>query len=391
MRVDSVSKINLCILASAHPPGDGRVTYKLATSFIEEGVNVSWIGFGDSVPRETGVNFHLLGRASRSLTNRFFHSNLLVQKGRCLPPQDFWLAVEPDSARAAIQLSEEMGGKAIFDIHEVYHKDMIQGRVPKLLLPIASGVLKWKLQKIAAHCELVIAPGYTRIEPYIKPNHPYFIVRHCQPLSQAKNWSATNYKGQPQTLRILHGKATKSHGTISVLKAISYAKSQQDFDCKLLCFKSFSPRENFGYENVMEEAKKLGLAENIEWLEPVPFTQMTEIMKGCHLGVIAYPRYIGINCAPNRFFEYLAMGMPSINPIYAKEIAPLVEETHSGLLADVENPEDFGNKLLRFAFDPKLGMTMGLNAKKAFCERYNMETEIQPFISWIKGNVFTVK
>src|SRR5262249_55619532 len=154
---------------------------------------------------------------------------------------------------------------------------------------------------------------------------------------------------------------------------------------RVVLFKTFNSKEGFGYAEVMGEAQRSGVVDSIEWHDPVPFQRMSGILSECDAGLIAYNRELGVNCMPNRIFEYMALGLPSICPSYAVEIKSIIAETGCGITADTESPDDFGNAIASLAKDPVAARRMGAMGRDSFTKKYNIETELAPFVEWIQG------
>jgi glycosyltransferase involved in cell wall biosynthesis len=148
-------------------------------------------------------------------------------------------------------------------------------------------------------------------------------------------------------------------------------------------FRSFAPNEGFGAEEAMNLAAELGISDAIEWHDPVPFHEMFGLMRTCDLGVIAYTQKMGVNCMPNRIFEYMAFGLPVICPIFARELVSILDDTKCGLLADTEHGGSLGEAILAICSAREEARAMGLRGRRAFTQRFNMENELQPFVDWV--------
>lgn len=375
---------HVCILSLAHPPGDGRVTHKIGRAFREAGMKVTWIGPGKEAPAvHHGIDFRLLPVAG-GWGNRFKRRKLLLDEARKLDDVGVWFCVEPDSAAMGIRLAAERGGRSVFDIHEVYHDDMLKGRVPRVLQPPLGWIVRQLLTRTCRKSDLIVGAGITRIEPFARVARQSMVVRHCLARAYGDGPAARPFDGTRDAVRILHGKASLMHGTRAVMRAVAHAKRTSPARFRLVMFKSFSTAEQFGLEDAVREARELGIEDSIEWLDTVSFDKMFDLMRGCDAAVIAYSRELGVNSMPNRIFEYMAAGIPTVCPSYARELVSILEETHCGVLVDAEDPRALGDAFVALASDPAGSRAMGGRGRAAFASKFNMEQEIQPLIDWIR-------
>jgi glycosyltransferase involved in cell wall biosynthesis len=67
--------------------------------------------------------------------------------------------------------------------------------------------------------------------------------------------------------------------------------------------------------------------------------------------------------SPNKFFDYVAAGIPVVNN-YPGWLAGLISEAEAGLVVAPDNPQAFADALQRLAADRKLCDRMGANARK---------------------------
>ena len=67
--------------------------------------------------------------------------------------------------------------------------------------------------------------------------------------------------------------------------------------------------------------------------------------------------------SPNKFFDYVAAGIPVVNT-YPGWLAGLISEAEAGLVVAPDNPQAFADALQRLAADRKLCDRMGANARK---------------------------
>jgi hypothetical protein len=264
---------------------------------------------------------------------------------------------------------------------------MLKDRVPSPLRPVLGLLVKWKLSRICRNSDLIIGAGVTRIAPFESVARRSMVVRHCLSRALADEPGAAPFDGSRDYIRILHGKASLSQGTQQTMEAAAYLRRNGGPEVRLLMFRSFLPSEGFGLEEANTLASSLGIKDLLEWHDPVPFHDMFELMRTCDLGTITYTRKMGVNCMPNRIFEYMAMGLPVICPTFARELVPILEETKCGILAETESSDLLAKAIITVCSNTVAAKAMGAAGRRAFQQRFNMEMELQPFIEWVLHGV----
>jgi len=100
----------------------------------------------------------------------------------------------------------------------------------------------------------------------------------------------------------------------------------------------------FGFKGYVDEMQKriesLG-ATNIRIRPPVPYVEISKLLRSYHIGVALY-RNTNLNnyyCAPNKVYDYLMNGLPVITNDYPG-LVPVIEENRVGAcIEDVSAPE----------------------------------------------------
>ena len=120
--------IHVCILTTAHPLDDVRVSNKIAQSLKEEGFRVTWVGpdyayFDHENYNRYGLE-HRLYLPSKKKLDRILSGRRAYQAALMVKDVDVYYSPEPDSAEVAVRLAKRNGAKVIFDVHEVYHDVM---------------------------------------------------------------------------------------------------------------------------------------------------------------------------------------------------------------------------------------------------------------------------
>lgn len=104
--------------------------------------------------------------------------------------------------------------------------------------------------------------------------------------------------------------------------------------------------------------------DNCLFMDPVPKTELTAYLKGAHAGLMTLANvpafYYGTS--PNKFFDYIAMGMPVINN-YPGWLAEMIAEHKCGLAVPPDDPQAFSSAIEKMADDRSMARQAGINAR----------------------------
>lgn len=382
MPLNSLMK-RIYIITTAHSYDDKRVTHRIARSFVENGFDVSWFG-----PAPKGnftslydIKFHFY-KSNFKVIDRILASVRLKKILRTAESADIYFAVDPDSINIANNYAIKFGGRSIFDIHEIFHKDMVYRYAPNFLVPLIGFFIKSKIRRSCKNADLVIGVGQTRLKPYSDFIKQSMIVRHCVPAVYVSGLKATPFKEGFQEVRILQGLISQLQGTYKVLLAAKKASTKTNRKVKIVLFKIFS--YDLTERDLEDFIAKNSLEDNVILLDPVQYEQIFPILCSCDVGVISYQRVMGIECMPNRVFEYMAVGLPCILPSYAVEMQTILQNYRCGISVDMEDEDDIANGISSFINDPIGAIEFGENGYNSFKKDCNWENESEKLIKWIR-------
>lgn len=375
---------HVCIVSCGHAPDDVRVTHKIGMTLREAGLRVSWVG--PEKPRtgkDYGIEFHYYP-AGEGRLGRLLHYRAARRLAATVPDVDVYLGVEPDSAQVAVEVARARGAKAIFDIHETYHDEMLDRWAHGVVKRVLGAWVKRRITRICRECDLVTATYQSVLDPYEGVSTPKLLVHNCVPRWFGEGEPAHVLpEGRPH-ISILHGKAAFTRGTREIVEAAMQASDRLGRTVKIVMFRVFlSDEDERQFARGVEEMKA---AEFLDLRERVSYQEMSRIMRTeCDLGALMYPRSLGIRGLPNRLFECMATGLPLIGPDYGIEVRRIVDSVKCGMLVDTEQSAAVADAIVRFAQDPEAAREMARRARQAFMDRYNWETEVEPMLQYIRG------
>lgn len=153
-----------------------------------------------------------------------------------------------------------------------------------------------------------------------------------------------------------HGRANGLDAVLDAAKAL-IEKGRKDIHIIFIGDGKLKP-------HLLERKEKEKL-DNCLFSKPLPKGQLSEVMKQTDVGLMILANipafYYGTS--PNKFFDYIATGLPVFNN-YPGWLAELIEENKCGIAVPPERPDLFADALIEFAADPRLRVEMGRNARK---------------------------
>ena len=386
MREDKTRMGHVCILTTAHPTDDVRVSSKITESLLESGYSVSWVGparayFASSIEIDPRVSYHLV-TASRGRLSRLRMVSKIQRKARTLGPVDWWYSPDPDAAWAANRVARRQGGEVIFDIHETYHGTLLdrwlggrRWRTPRTLMRLV-------IARIASRSSVVVGVSRSVLASYaVIGADRSLVVRNCAPI-----WFSIHVKKSESLadspMRVVHGKILANNGTGVVLQALE-AMSRVD-QIQVLMFDVVKADDAFS-TSVHDRVDHVGLGRSVDIVTGVAHHDMPTLLAAADVGMIAYGRGLGEDSLPNRLFEYMAAGLAILAPSYSKEICQILEEEQIGITADFDDPVDVARALTWLCEHPAERREMGDKARRAFLDRHSWPQEFDKLLTVMKA------
>ena len=120
--------------------------------------------------------------------------------------------------------------------------------------------------------------------------------------------------------------------------------------------------------NLIERAKREGL-DNCIFLDKMPKKELSDVMARADIGlmILANVPAFYYGTSPNKFFDYIASGLPVVNN-YPGWLADMINENKCGIAVEPEKPELFADALIKLAENPELRKEYGINGR-ALAER----------------------
>jgi glycosyltransferase involved in cell wall biosynthesis len=174
-----------------------------------------------------------------------------------------------------------------------------------------------------------------------------------------------------------HGKA---NGLEAVLEAAAELKRRGRDRIKLVLIGDGGSKEV-----LVARAQREGL-DNVLFLAPVKKTDLASITAGfdCGLQILANIPEFYYGTSPNKFFDYLAAGIPVLCN-YPGWLAELIAENRCGVAIPPANPGAFADALCHLQDDPALAIEYGRNARRLAEDKFNRGTLSKNFVNIIES------
>jgi glycosyltransferase involved in cell wall biosynthesis len=181
-------------------------------------------------------------------------------------------------------------------------------------------------------------------------------------------------------LTVFAGTHGMANGLDGVLDAAAELKRRQRNDIKLLLIGNGKLKPA-----LQARAKREGL-DNVVFHDPVNKARLAGLLASTDLGlqVLANVPAFYFGTSPNKFFDYIAAGLPVLNN-YPGWLAGMIEEHRCGLVVPPENPVAFADALEQAANDRPGLKRMGGNARALASAQFARSDLADRWVDWVTG------
>jgi len=123
---------------------------------------------------------------------------------------------------------------------------------------------------------------------------------------------------------------------------------------------------------------------NCLFLDPLPKVELSRLMSRADVGlmILANVPAFYYGTSPNKFFDYIAAGLPVLNN-YPGWLADLIAIHRCGLAVPPENPAAFADALMNLADNPDARAAMGANARALARQEFDRALLADRFVDWL--------
>jgi glycosyltransferase involved in cell wall biosynthesis len=138
---------------------------------------------------------------------------------------------------------------------------------------------------------------------------------------------------------------------------------------------------------LVERARALNL-DNVVFHDPVNKARLSGLMASADIGlqILANVPAFYYGTSPNKFFDYIASGLPVLNN-YPGWLADLIKTNDCGYVVPPENPKAFADAL-EHAADDREGLKLkGLKGRELAINHFDRRILADQFVDWLEGAV----
>ena len=134
-----------------------------------------------------------------------------------------------------------------------------------------------------------------------------------------------------------------------------------------------------------DRAKREGLDQCL-FVDPMPKRQLNSVVASCDVGlmILADVPAFYYGTSPNKFFDYLASGLPVLNN-YPGWLAGLIQENDCGRAVPPRDPRAFADAMEWLADHPAERQAMRLRARQLGATMFARERLAGEFVDWLEA------
>lgn len=231
-------------------------------------------------------------------------------------------------------------------------------------------ILEWSSYHAADRC-IGLSPGIVRgiARRNIAPEAVAMIPNGCdldlfKPLPDATiNLPGV---GPEDFVAIFSGAHGLANGLHAVLDAAGVLKARGESKIKLVFIGDGKLKPE-----LVKRAAGEGL-DNCVFIDPLPKKKLTDVLAAADVGmmILANVPAFYYGTSPNKFFDYVAAGLPVLNN-YPGWLADLIDEHNCGIAVPPDDPVAFADALVRLKDNPSMITELGNNARRLAEEKFN--------------------
>lgn len=272
----------------------------------------------------------------------------------------------------------------VFEVRDLWPElPRAMGVIRNPLVLWAMGVLEWASYR-SAHRLIGLSPGIVAgIERRgVAPDAIAMIPNGCDLDIFAAPVDPRQPAGvsEDQFLAVFAGAHGLANGLDAVLDAASALKSAGRDDIRIALVGNGMCKDALKNRAAAEEL------DNVLFFDPVRKTELVGLFRRADVGlqVLADIPSFYFGTSPNKFFDYIAAGLPVINN-YPGWLAGMIEQAQCGIAVPPRDPQAFAAAMIRLADDRAATRTMGARAR-ALAERDFARDRLgEEWARWVEG------
>ncbi|WP_296427245.1 glycosyltransferase family 4 protein [Yoonia sp.] len=275
----------------------------------------------------------------------------------------------------------------VFEVRDLWPElPREMGVIKNPLVLAALSLLEWASYRSAHRC-IALSPGIAKgIERRgVKPDQIALIPNGCDiTLFNAPNvtpWRPADVS-PADLMAIFTGTHGLANGLDALLDAAAVLKSRQRQDIKLVLVGAGKLKNH-----LIARADKESLT-NVIFHDPIPKAQLAGLMAAADLGIqcLANVPAFYFGTSPNKFFDYIAAGLPVLNN-YPGWLAEMIVQNDCGFAVPPDNAPLLASALQQAADDKSRLQQMGQNGAALAERAFDRRDLSQRWVEWTTQTV----
>lgn len=275
------------------------------------------------------------------------------------------------------------GKPFVFEVRDLWPElPKTMGVIKNPLVLAAMSALEWISYK-SAHKLIGLSPGIVEgiAKRGISKERIALIPNGCDLDIFSDNveaWRPSQIK-EDDLLAVFAGTHGMANGLDAVLDAAAELKSRGREDIKLLLIGRGK------LKSALQERAKNEKLDNVVFHEPVNKAQLSGLMRSTDIGmqILANIPAFYYGTSPNKFFDYIAAGLPVINN-YPGWLAGMIKENQCGFVVEPENPKAFADALESAATNKDELKIMGERSRALAENKFDRAALSNQFVDWLE-------
>lgn len=276
------------------------------------------------------------------------------------------------------------GKPFVFEVRDLWPElPKAMGVIKNPLILWAMGVLEWSSYRSAQRC-IGLSPGIVEgiARCGVAPERIAHVPNGCD-LSifdaGAAPWRPAGI-GERDLLAVFAGAHGLANGLGAVLDAAAVLKQRGRADIKILLIGSGKLKPA-----LQARAATEGL-DNVVFHDPVPKARLAGLMASTDVGlqILANVPAFYYGTSPNKFFDYIAAGLPVLNN-YPGWLAGFITSHQCGFAVPPDDPQAFAGALEQAADDRAALLRMGERSRELARTEFERHKLADQWVDWVIG------
>lgn len=273
----------------------------------------------------------------------------------------------------------------VFEVRDLWPElPKAMGVVKNPLLLGGMGLLEWVAYRASNAC-IGLSPGIVEgIKRRSLPGHPVIMIPNGCDLQLFRPGERLDLRlagvGPEDVVAVFTGAHGLANGLEAVLDAAAVLKKRGRTEIKFAFIGDGKLKPA-----LRARAQREKLA-NCLFFDPTPKRQLAEVIARADIGlmILANVPAFYYGTSPNKFFDYLASGLPVLNN-YPGWLSDLITTHQCGVAVSPNNPDAFADAMERLADNQELRAKMRKSARALAETDFSRDQLAERFVSWLEA------